>query len=371
MKEKILRDLKNLSMKLKYEKSENRISVYMTNYIALVSLLNLLDIKDAAVPLDFDLEKIMNIFNKKVRKDKKRYFGNLITTIPLNYELAQNVLSVFDEMSFYPYSIRCVSGIDARKSADYLISFMNSMGESVFKIFSSIYDENRVDYFRNGDMNGLCTCATSLNSSYITYAPKLDYFDSSIISHEIGHVIQEKVLYEHGIFSLTGTLYDEVISQFMELAYIDFIKEIDDKIFEVESSTLRTFYKNAMDLYITPRLIENGLIYQNGIDLRSFVENTNGIEILFNDRDIPIISSNLKSYSYAKSTTYFIGMLIAQHFLSNYSENKELGLRKLKEFISTSHISSFKDSIEHLGIDSEYAGLRKRIKENKTVMKWI
>lgn len=370
MKEKILRDLKNLSMRLKYETSENRIALYLTNYIALSSLLNLLDMKDVTLPLDFDFDKLIEIFNKKVKKEKRKYFDDLIVTVPINYEVSAHVLDAFEETNFYPYSTRLVPGIDASKSADYLIEFMDSMGSDVFKIFSSIYDEDRIDYFRSGTINGLCTSASTLNSCYITYAPKLDYFDSSIVSHEIGHAVQERVMYEHGLFTLTGTIYDEVISQYFELCYIDFIKKIDKNIFEVEASTLRTFFKNAMDMYITPSLLECGALYRTGVDLRSFITNTSGIGGLFEETDIPIINSNLKEYSYSKSATYFIGMLIAEHFASTYSEDRILGLRKLKEFISVAHTLSYRKQLEVLSIDNDHIGLRKRIAENKDVLKW-
>lgn len=370
MKEKILRDLKNLSMRLKYETSENRIAIYLTNYIALSSLLNLLDMKDVILPLDFDFDKLLEIFNKKVKKDKVRYFNQIMSTIPINYEQSAHVLDAFDESDFYPYSTRLVPGIDMGRSAEYLIDFMDSMGRDVFKIFSSIYDEDRIDYFRSGTINGLCTSASTLNSCYITYAPKLDYFDSSIVSHEIGHAVQERLMYEHGLFTLTGTIYDEVISQYFELCYIDFIKKIDKNIFEVESSTLRTYYKNAMDMYITPILINIGALYKTGVDLRSYIPNVLGIEGFFEEKDIPIINGNLKEYSYSKSATYFIGMLIAEHFVNLYSENRMLGLRKLKEFISVAHTLPYEKQIELLGIDNEHTGLKNRIKENKDVLKW-
>ena len=117
MKEKILRDLKNLSMRLKYETSENRIAIYLTNYIALSSLLNLLDMKDVILPLDFDFDKLLEIFNKKVKKDKVRYFNQITATIPINYEQSAHVLDAFDESNFYPYSTRLVPGIDMGRSA--------------------------------------------------------------------------------------------------------------------------------------------------------------------------------------------------------------------------------------------------------------
>ena len=80
------------------------------------------------------------------------------------------------------------------ESADYLVNFMSYMGDDVFKVLKTIYDEDRIGYLKEGNINGLTTAASFINSQYITYAPRLDYFDSLIISHEVGHIIHQNLM---------------------------------------------------------------------------------------------------------------------------------------------------------------------------------
>lgn len=364
MSKSILKDLEYLNNKLKYATSRNLITYYFASYVALTTLIQTLDM-DIEVPVDFDISKVPDIFNASVRKDKTRYLSYLSSTIEPNYSLASSTFDAFEESGFYPYRTMLSPYISEKDSAEYLIDFMRFMGNDVFEIFRKMYYEDRVFLFKDGQMNGLCTTAGILDSHYITYAPRCDYFDSSIVSHEIGHVIQGHLGYQRGVFGLVGSVFDETISQYMELAYIEFVKQIDKKTKEIESSVLRTHFKNTLDIKMAHSFLPMGLLYTNGVDIRSLIDSPVGFESILGPEYIDIYQTTMKEFSYAKSATYFIGFAIAASFIEQYKDNLPQGLKALKDFIATSHIGTYGEVLDRVNIDEGHMYLRKRIESAK------
>ena len=360
--ERILKDLNTISKRLKHEKSRYRISLYMADYIALSTLLQITDVH-IDLPIDFNLSYTLSVFNEYVKSGKEKYLNYLISSFDKSVELSSNILDVFHSTNFYPYASKTCKNIDEEKSADYLIDFMSYMGKDVFKVFKKMYEEDRVGFFTKGSINGLTTSAYFINSQYITYAPKLDYFDSSIISHEVGHVIHQNLNYERGVFNLIGNVFDESLSQYMELSYIDYIKSFDNNAKEIEESTYRSFYKNALSVNMINTLLSNGLIYNFGPDFKSLIDSRSGYELLFEYGYPTIEDEVLRDFSYAKSLTYFVGMIIALHFLDNYKENPRLGFKELKNFLTTAHIGTFNEKMDMIGLSElDYNNISKRLK---------
>ena len=363
--ERIIKDLNTISKRLKHEKSKYRISLYVADYIALSTLLNLTDNK-TNLPMDFDINRVLNIFNSYVRKEKYKYVNYLYSSIDKSTSISSKVLNTFDESGFYPFESKTCKSIEENKSVDYLIDFMSYMGTDAFKNLKKMYHEDRVGYFAKGDIQGLTTSAYFINSQYITYIPRLDYFDSSIISHEIGHVIHQNLNYERGVFNIIGSVFDETLSQYFEMSYIDYIRNFDENIKDVEASVYRTFYKNALAVNMMQSLLSNGFIYNIGPDFKSMIDTRDGFEMLFDSKYPSIENEVLKDFSYAKALTYFIGMVIALHYLDSYKENPKLGLKELKNFLTTAHIGTFEDKISSIGIDNnDYNRLIRRLNPYK------
>lgn len=363
-KDTILKDLGTLSYKMIREKSLNRKSLYVANYVSLTELLKLTEEDNLIMPGSNEILEGIKVFNDRVKKDKKIYLDYLITTIEDSISLSDIVLDIFHKNDYYPYYYKCMDRLDENHTADYIISFSTFMGDEVLSMLAKMYGEDRIGYFRNDGLNGLTTSANFINSNYITYAHKNDYYDSLTLAHELGHVMHEKLYYERGLFKILGTIYDEALSQFMELAYIDYLKKYDKNAYKLENGSLRVFYKECLGVNLIFYLLESELLYACGPDFKSKAETFEIEDFPYND----IVNDLVSDYSYSKYLTYFIGMVIANHFI-NLDEDPKVSLKELKNYLSIAPSLSFESNIERLNLnDNDKCTLIKRI--NNTKKEW-
>lgn len=354
MKEQILKDIHYIDKRLCYETSKTNIFVLFASLITLINLLNRISEEEIEVSFSFDYNHVYSIYESMFLKRENRFNDYLFSTIGPNVELSKIIKSKFESVGYYDLPAKSPNRIEDKKSARYLIDFMRSMGDDVYKTFERIYLEDRICVLEDKIYDGMCINASAINSSYVTVFPRQTYHDNATVSHEIGHVIHDKLRYERGIRLFDDMVFIEVLSTYFELIYHDYICKREKDAHSLIELNLRNIKEYITSIDITEKLLQNGYLARYGNSFYSLSNNFSDVSSLFKeDVDVKYYSKLLSGYDYLETTKYFVGNLIGSFFAYNFRDNPRAGLKELKNFLCTSHIGSYEDKINLLGLDSD------------------
>lgn len=333
-----IRKLNELKNKIALMKDGKEKALLIKDYDNILYFLQATDaIKDSSLySLDyFDYE----LYDKRYYKENKKMINDIIENRKELRDIFQKIIDYYHEHNVYTYCNSQGIKIDKKKMHSVLPSFFWNMGDDVFNLFNKMVSEKRIVKYPKSSRSGVAINTMNSDFAYIIIAyleDEIDYYVS--ISHEMGH-IYEMYLQKNHPFFVNVYINSEVMSLTFEKLFYYFL--VNNNILPIKTIKAKEerYFFNLVH-YAVSNLIFN--LYDEGMIKDIDKDNLEVSHLLPEEELLKRLQMDC-GYVYKKiqminlsSVTYAIGDIISNYFYYLILYDFELGINKLKDFVTNS-----------------------------------
>lgn len=315
------------------------------------------------IPKVYDWNKDSNLISL-IKNPNVPFIEHVVNNASVYSRIFGSVLGSFIENKFetYKYYGKNYQRLSNEEMKELVFSFLNNYDQELLKDFKSKLENSEIFYSDIEGYKGLTYSFGSLNKNLIFYSAIYgDCIDCvNTIVHEFGHSFEMSTFYSVGKKNYLDIVfpkpYYEISSRFFEYAFLNYLKENNILVDDVNKRLHTYFY----DLLIRGHQIN--LVYQmDQVDIDEF----NNVSI--NDNKVLEYSRMIEEKLNCELFTpedgdtinirhaflYGIGSLFAVYLYENYKEDPNNFKKEFKNaLLSSPYINSI-DAFEKVGINPE------------------
>lgn len=313
---------------------------------------------------EYDWDKDINL--KSLVKDPRvPFIQDIVNNAPIYSNIFCSVLDTFIDSNFdmYKYYGKNYQKLNSKEIQEMVFGFLNSYDPELLKKFKDKLENCELFYSDLiGNYKGITYSFGSLNRNLIFYTPVYgDSIDSAAtIMHEFGHSFEMDTFYTVGKKNYLDIVfpkpYYEISSRFFEYAFLNYIKENNILVDDVNKRLHTYFYDlltrthNISFIYKTEEIdvdeFDNVSINNNkALEFSKLIEEKLNCE-LFTPEDGDTI--NIRH-----AFLYGIGSLFAVYLYQNYKEDSNNFKKEFKNALLSSPYMNGIDAFERVGVTSE------------------
>lgn len=285
-----------------------------------------------------DDTQILSLF----KNYRVQFVQNIVNNSVSYNSMFTNVINEFikDDFQVYKYYEIGYQRLTIKEMQELIFDFLGNYDYRILKDFKEKLDNAELFYADLNGYNGITYSIGCLNKNLIFYTPAYGYNINSTatIIHETGHSFEMNTYYSVGRINyfdmVRSTPYYEISSRFLEYAFLNYLKENNICVQDV-NKRLHTF---LFDLLV--RSYEIMLIYKmNEINIDeldniyitddSLKEETKEIQEKINYYSLQSEKGDIIKYK--NSFLYGLGNLTAIHLYENYKEDPNYFKKKIKK----------------------------------------
>lgn len=312
-------------------------------------------------PWEDDIEML-----KLYEELEKPFIQNTFENKEFYFYITSNVISAFADLKYPFYSDYCklISSLTPLEVEELTFEFLNSYDSDLLnKYKDKIRNCELLDdsiYSKTG-FSGLTYPFEYLKKNLIFIDDSSSSVASaSIAMHEYGHSFEYDIMYKCGVNNYLPKIsklpYSEVSSRFFEYAFLNYLKENNILIEDVDKRLNTYFY----DLLV--RTLEINMIYKmDEVDIDEFDN------IVINNEEVLVFSKMIEEQlncelftpedsdiiNYRHAFLYGIGSLFAVYLYQNYKEDPNDFKKEFKNAILSSPYIRGIDAFERVGVTPE------------------
>ena len=299
-----------------------------------------------------------------VQNPRIPFLQDIINNAYIYSNVFSSTLECFIDSKFdvYKYYGKNYQKLNDKEIQELVFEFLNSYDIDLLNKFKSKLENYELFYSHINGYKGLTYSFGSSNKNLIFYAPVYgDCIDSaSTIIHEFGHSFEMSTFYSVGKKNYLDIVfpkpYYEISSKFFEYAFLNYLKENNILIEDVDKRLNTYFY----DLLV--RTLEINMIYKmEEVDINEFDN------IIIDNEDVLVFSRMIEEQlncqlftpedgdiiNYRHAFLYGIGSLFAVYLYQDYKEDPNNFKKEFKNALLSSPYIRGIDAFERVGVTPE------------------
>ncbi len=346
----VIKEFKGLKKKISMMPASMKRTYLYSNYANLMAFMGRIgiNITEDLIELD-DSDKFDRLYEKRKLEDINELGSNIETL----QDIFNEVISYCYEKNLYIANFSSRTKINQRNIGYILHDFFASLDPMIYKTFLNCQNNGNLVFTSVEGAGGITFPLLFEQSSKVIVSGDLNYLDSyHTLVHEMGHVYHTELSKNNECFhGFDATC--EVVSMLFEKLFCRYLK--DHHYYPIQTDNLiKTERLANLNLLVHCDLIcdilkkDLGAISFDDLSIICPLDAENIMELLRRDcQYIVDFDGSLNLYNF----TYAIGDIISSYFYQKIMEDKEKGLRELKDFAANSERLTLEEIIDRYMMD--------------------
>ena len=355
MKKELITELKGLKKELESMPKSKKRDLLFLDYYKYISFLRDLGIikGDNSRILEFNGDD--DLINEKIELQSLYEIQELLENSSKINEKIEEIISVYHDNNYYSVNNFKMMKINNKNIGKILNDFFASIDSNILKIYNQLIEEEHIYFGTLYDAGGE-TCFSSFDklSNIIINGNGDNLYDYISLVHEVGHAYQKYL--ERNNTNIHGIHYGvEITSMLIEKLFIKYLE--DNYLFNEQVNLINTWELSSnlntlSHCKLIGNLVNEGNINIDFINLDVYSDLSDDEVTSLLEEDCGYVFDDRKKLNLI-NYTYVIGDIMSSYFYYKINDNKEKGVKELKNFIVSIYDMPLDEFIEKYMNDIE------------------